>query len=65
MGDAAKDGDDERDLTPEERAQVRALLRLIRKAGGKVDAPRPAKVQPRKFDAAEHVSKLRRRKGLG
>ena len=60
--------DDDNDLTAEERAQIRALLRLLRKASGApVDAPRQSRVvQPPapKFDPDEYVMKLRRRKGL-
>jgi hypothetical protein len=60
----ADPAENEPDLTPEERAQLRVLLRLIRRAGGKVDAPTPVKVERPKIDAAAHVAKLRRKKGL-
>ena len=63
VSEAARDSDE---LTAEERAQVRALLRLLRKAAAEpVDAAEEKHVRrkARDEDFAE-VERLRRRKGL-
>jgi hypothetical protein len=57
------------ELTPTERARLRALLELLDRAaaGAKVDRGAPARVRPRPEPTAEDfemVRKIRRRKGL-
>lgn len=56
--------DDEADLTPEERAQIRALLRLLRRAAKPaVDQPAPKQVRPPSEKAFEQAARWRRRAG--
>jgi hypothetical protein len=55
--------DDSAELTPDERAELRRLLRLLRRAS--VDARKPARVERSpKIDVAAYVSQRRRRKGM-
>jgi hypothetical protein len=60
--------DKEPELTPQERAELRRLLRLLRRgASGSVDETAPKSVRPtrRPPDAAyEKVDRLRKRKGI-
>lgn len=53
-------------LTPEELAQVRALLRILRQAAAPVDAPAKTEEEPSEPTAAdyERVKRLKSKKGI-
>ncbi len=59
MNAAAERDDDEPDLTPEERAKLRALLKLIeRGARSELDRPTVAKVRPERESPPAHEPAL-------
>lgn len=59
---ATEQSDSVPDLTPTERAKLRALLQLLDRAAlAPVDPPRPAKIEPAK-PTAEDFAELRARR---